>query len=47
MFPGGAWERDTGSAWNLLMGRVVVGAIKTSSDGALDVQTVKKVFSSL
>lgn len=44
MFPGGAWERDTGSAWNWLMGRVVVGAIKTSSDGALDVQTVKKGF---
>lgn len=26
------------------MGRVVVGAIKTSSDGALDVQTVKRFF---
>lgn len=26
------------------MGRVVVGAVKTNSDGALDVQTVKKFF---
>lgn len=46
MFPGGAWERDTGSAWNLLMGRVVVGA-RRALMGRWMLQTVKKVFSSL
>ncbi len=39
MFPGRAWDKeDTGSVWTWLMGwgGVVLGIVKTCSDGALD-----------
>lgn len=47
MFPGGAWNKvDTGSAWTRLMGVgwVVLGVVKTCSDGALDVRNMSCFF---
>lgn len=41
MFPGRAWNKeDAGSVWTWLMGMgwVVLGVVKTCSDGALDVR---------
>lgn len=46
MFPGRAWEKvDMGSAWTWLMevgrGWVVLGVVKTCSDGALIVRNMR------